>query len=56
MLCRVRETLNRKLLLHYCPEQIVMIELENLWAVEPNVLSTGAGRHKTKAGRNLPYF
>jgi hypothetical protein len=48
----MRETLNRKVLLHYCPEQFVLIELENLWAVEPNVLSTGAVTHKTEAGRN----
>jgi hypothetical protein len=37
---------------HYCPEQFVLIELEDLWAVEPNLLSTGAVTHKIEARRN----
>jgi len=42
--------LNRKILLHYCPKQFVLIELENLWTVEPNAFSTGAVSIKEKLG------
>jgi hypothetical protein len=52
----MRETLKRKELLHYCPEQFVLIELENLWVVEPNVFSKGAATHKNRSWEQLTLF
>jgi len=49
---RMREILNRKVLLHYSPEKVVLIELENLWTVEPMYLVQEQLRIKTEAGLN----
>jgi hypothetical protein len=52
----MRETLNRKIFLRYYPEQFVLIELENLWAGGPNLLSTGAVTHKNRSWAQLTLF
>ena len=48
----MREILNRKVLLHYIPDKVVLIELENLWAFEPMYLVQEQLRIKTEAGLN----